>query len=89
MPLQFLRARKMRTRNSGLADGNGASAEPDFAGVGVGDEAEADLPSAGELNIHLCEQLRIQKSPMLDAQAAVHSKACAQGIQAVLGAGVS
>ena len=53
MPLQFLRARKMRTRDAGLTDRYRRSADAYIAGVCIGHEAEADLPAAGQLYIYL------------------------------------
>ena len=54
--------------------------------AGVGDQAEPDLPAAGQLDIDLREQLRVEQGAVLDAVAAVDPEAHAQGVEAVLGA---
>src|SRR5688572_14316484 len=88
MGLQFLDAREVRARNSRLTDRNRRTADMDFSRVGIGNQAETDLPAAGQLYIDLREQLRIQQRAVLYAKAAIHAKACAKRVQTVLGAGV-
>src|SRR5688572_16237647 len=88
MGLQFLRAREVRARNSRLTDRNRRAADMDFSRVGIGNQAETDLPAAGQFYIDLREQLRIQQGAVLYAKAAIHAKACAKRVQTVLGAGV-
>ena len=53
-----------------------------------GNQAKPDLAAAGELDIDLGEQLRIEQGAVLDAVAAVDSEAHAQSVEAVLGARV-
>ena len=53
MPLQFLRARKVRTRNAGLADRYRRSTDVYTTGIRIGHEAEANLAASGELHIYL------------------------------------
>ena len=60
MPLQFLRARKVRARNAGLANHYSRSANSDFPGVRFGHQAKADLPASGEFHIDLRKQLRVE-----------------------------
>ena len=55
----------------------------------IGDQAKPDLAPAGQLDIDLGEQLRVEQGAMLDAVAAVDPEAHAQGIEAVLGAGMA
>ena len=89
MALQFLSGGAMRASNAGLADGDGHRAGRDVGDLRVGDQAEADLAAAGQLDIDLGEQLRVEQSAVLDALAAVDPEARAQGIEAVLGARVA
>src|SRR6185503_14986284 len=49
-----------------------------------GDEPEADLPTAGKLDIDLGEQLGVEQRAMLDAVAAVDPEAHTQGVEAML-----
>jgi len=60
----------------------------DGDGTRVGDQAEADLATAGKLDIDLREQLSVEQGAVLDAMAAVDPEAHAQGVEAVLGARV-
>src|SRR5204862_4612874 len=53
----------------------------------LGDQREPDLAAAGQLDIDLREQLRVEQSAMLDALRAVHAEAGAKRVEAVLGAG--
>ena len=77
----------MRARYARFANRHRAAAHATRR-VGVGDQAEADLPAAGQLDIDLREQLRVEQGAMLDPVAAVDAEAHAQGVEAVLGAGM-
>ena len=78
----------MRPRRARLAHSDRAGAGGNVGAVGVGDQAKADLPAAGQLDIDLREQLRVEQGAVLDAVGAVDAEAHAQGIEAVLGARV-
>ena len=52
----------------------------------ISNQAEADLASSGQFDIHLRKQLRVNQSAVLHALAAIDSEAHAQGVEAVLGA---
>jgi len=51
-------------------------------------EAQSDLPPAGQLDIDLREQLRVEQRAVECARAEVDSVARAQGVERVLGAGM-
>jgi hypothetical protein len=84
MTLQFLRARKMRSRDSRFANRYWLAAYADFRRVGISNKAEADLPTARKLDIDLGEQLSIEKSAVSDAEAPVHTEPCAKRVEAML-----
>ena len=84
MTLQFLRACKMRTRNSRFSNRYRPAAYSDFCRVGISNKAEADLPATRQLDVYLGEQLRIEEGAMLDAEAAVHAESCAKRVEAML-----
>ena len=50
-------------------------------------EGQADLPAAGQLDIELREQLRVEQRAVLDPLRAIDAEAGAERIEAVLGAG--
>ena len=52
----------------------------------LGDQGKADLAAAGQLDIDLGEQLRVEQRAMLDALRAVDAEARAERVEAVLGA---
>src|SRR6202008_2747571 len=54
-----------------------------------GDEAEADLAPAGQLDIDLGKQLRVEQRPVQRAVAAIDAVAAAERIEAVLGPGMA
>ena len=72
-------ARRMRADRAGR-HGNGFQQGLDHLGRGrvvldqLGDQAETDLAAAGELDIDLGEQLRVEQSAMLDALRAVDAE---------------
>src|SRR3546814_15456166 len=57
-----------------------------FAGRRGDGQRETDLAAAGQLDIDLRQQLRVDQSAVLDAQAAVESVARAERIETGLGA---
>ena len=86
--LKFLHRGKMRPRGTELAHDDGPVGGTDRDRSRFRDQAEPDLTAAGQLDIDLGEQLRIEQCPVLDAVAAVDAEPYAQGIKAVLGAGM-
>ena len=88
MAFKFLNQRRMRARRARLADRDGLRRSEQGDAARIGDQAEADLPPAGQLDIDLGKQLRVEQRAVLDAVAAVDAEAHAQRIEAVLGAGV-
>src|SRR4029450_13942321 len=60
----------------------------DLDGAGTGTQRQADLAAASQLDIDLGEKLRVEQGAVLDPLAAVDPEARAQGVEAVLGAGV-
>ena len=83
-------ASEMRARRpaGAFADSHRSSRCCDRNAASFGDEAEADLPPAGQFDIDLREQLRVEQRAVLDALAAIDAEAHAQGVEAVLRAGV-
>ena len=79
----------MRPRRPRLANDHRTSRLLHRDAAGVGNQAEADLAPAGQFDIDLGEQLRVEQRAVLDAVAAVDPEAHAQGIEAVLGAGMA
>lgn len=89
MTLELLNCGKMRPGYSRLAERHRPGNRRDIGSGRLFDKPEADLPAAGQLDIDLSEQLRVEQSAVLDPVAAVDSEAGAQGIETVLGAGVA
>src|SRR5215212_2687492 len=88
MALEFLGQRRVRARRARLTDRHRAGGLLDGDAAGVGDEAEPDLAPAGQLDIDLGEELCVEERAVLHAMAAVDSETHAQGVEAVLGAGM-
>src|SRR5215213_5491984 len=86
VPLKFLKRRKVRARRPRFADRHLARGSGQCHLADFGHQSKADLPSAGQLDIDLRKQLRIEQGAVLHAMAAVDSEAHAQCVQAVLGA---
>src|SRR3954471_13033398 len=85
---KFLGQGGMWTRRPGLADRHRSCRLPDRDDPGLGDQAQADLATARQLDIDLRKQLGVEQRAMLHAMAAVDPEAHAQGVEAMLGAGV-
>ena len=88
MPLQFLGKGMVRTRRAKFPDPHGAGDDCGLDAGRIAEQAEADLPPSGQLDIDLGEQLRIEQGAMLDALAAVDAETCAERIETVLGPGM-
>ena len=76
-------ARETAAASAGSADGG------DVAGGNVVGQPKPDLAPAGQFDIDLREQLRVEQGAMLDALRAIDPEAAAQGVEAVLGAGMA
>lgn len=86
MPLEFLGRGKMRPRRPRLANNYGMKAAR-YADAGcLGDQAQADLPAAGQLHIDLRKKLGVEECSVLHAMTTVDSEPHAQGVEAVFGA---
>src|SRR5436190_5415682 len=83
MALHFLRRCHMRPRRTGNPDGLSCRCSNRFGTRRVGDQAQSDLPPAGQLDIDLGEQLGIEQRAMLDALRPVDPKPGAQRIETV------
>ena len=89
MPREFGRARcEWARRTVGTLDSNNWRGIEVSAYALVGRQAEADLAPAGQLDIDLDQQLRIEQRAMLDPLRAVDAIAGAERVEAVLGARV-
>src|SRR4051812_23813755 len=85
---EFLRRCEMRACGTECPHDNRAVRHSYCDGARFGDQAKADLPTTGQLDINLCQQLRVEQRAMLDAMAAVDPEPNAQSVEAVLGAWV-
>ena len=52
----------MRARNARLTDRDRRPADVTSRGVRIGNKAKADLPAAGQFDIDLSEQLRVEQA---------------------------
>ena len=89
VPLKLLLARHVRPRRAHLDDDRravGKRARLRRRLRSLGGKRETDLATAGQLDIALGEELRVDQRAMLYAQAAVDAEAGAERIKAVLGA---
>ena len=94
MRLKLLLGRRMGTRRPDFDDQGIGAGGPglgrrflDPLGGEVG-QGEADLATAGQLDIALGEELGVDQRAMLDPKAAIDPEAGAERVQAVLGPGM-
>src|SRR5690606_9852175 len=87
VPFELLGRRRMRPRRARLDRHRDPLLAARFDDDRLGGEPEPDLPPAGELDIDLGEQSRVDQRAVLDPDRAIDAEARAQGIEAVLGAG--
>src|SRR3954468_21525039 len=88
MPFQFLGQRGMRSGWARLADDDWTGRRLHRDRSRLSDQAQPDLAAASQFDIDLREKLSVEQRAVLDAMTAVDPKAHAQGVEAVLGAGV-
>lgn len=79
--------RSRRTNFARICRGK-ASPSDGRGGRRFGHQSEANLTTAGEFHIDLRKQLRVEQCAMLDPMAAVDPESHAQGVKAMLGAGM-
>src|SRR6476661_747543 len=85
---KFLFRREMGTSRTRLANDDRPLGRIDRYAACVGNEAQTDLPPAGQLDVDLREKLRVEQGTVLHAMTAIDPEAHAQGVEAVLRARV-